>query len=521
MQVGRDQLQAQARALIDAARSPEARYDRAALARQLAQALDLYRTLEDRAGQVNVLVLLGNNANNVADHVGALDYLYEAQEIAATLSDPDLDRKVRGQLMGVHEDLGDLPTALRLATEEWECSLDSDDPEVCLNARNLLGCVMVAMGDHAGGVDRIRDSLQYIERIEPARRRGHLHAQSMADLSVGLLGLGSHEEALQRAREGAATAKTIDHAPLIALNEVYAARAALALSQPELALELLESALAMCARMGLKALEIQARYEMAEALDRLHRPAQALESYRAAHALEKTAKKEEAFRRAEFLRARKEIEHSRNERETAERMLFTVLPQAIATRMRNGEERIADDIRDASVLFTDLVGFTALSARTPPRELLAILERVFSTFDRLTAEHRLEKIKTIGDAYMAVGGALTPAADHLEGAARLAFAMLDAMDRIRADTGTALAIRVGLHAGPAIAGVIGANRLSYDMWGETVNMASRLESTGMAGRVHVSNDVAQRLQGLFEIEERPARELKGFGEMRTFFLNRR
>ena len=186
--------------------------------------------------------------------------------------------------------------------------------------------------------------------------------------------------------------------------------------------------------------------------------------------------------------------------------------------MKEGEGRIADEVHDVSLLFADLVGFTALSTRVDPRGLLDLLERIFSEFDRLTVSYELEKVKTIGDAYMAVGGALACTHAHLNQCARLAIAMLRAVERIGAETGHALAIRIGIHAGPAIAGVIGTNRLSYDLWGETVNFASRLESSGLPGRIHVSAAVAQRLQGAFHLQPRGSVRLKGLGDQRTFFL---
>ncbi len=511
----------QAKALVADAYASDERFDLARRARMLGEALALYRAIEDRAGQARVLVNLGNTASNVADHVGALDYLHEAQEIADSLSDADLQRRVRGQMMGAHLDLGDLATALHHATIEWESAAGSDDAEIRLNACNGLGCVLVAMGDSGAGIDKLRESMCYIDRIEPPAHKAHMHSQALADLALAHLAQGEAADALRCAQQGAEVAKTIDHAPLVALNQVYAGRASVALGDPALALQTLEPALALARHLGLKTLEIQARYELSSAFGLLGRNVEALDAYRAAHSLEKDAGKDEAFRRTEFLRARTEIALNRREREDAERVLFTVLPKVIATRMRGGEERIADEILDASVLFIDIVGFTALSTCTPPRELLGMLERVFSEFDRLTASFGLEKIKTIGDAYMAVGGALAPTPDHLERAGHLAQAMLKAMERIRVETGTDLAIRIGLHAGAAIAGVIGASRLSYDLWGETVNLASRLESSSLPGRIHVSESVAQRLAGVFAMEPRNALQLKGFGEIRTCFLNPR
>jgi class 3 adenylate cyclase len=186
--------------------------------------------------------------------------------------------------------------------------------------------------------------------------------------------------------------------------------------------------------------------------------------------------------------------------------------------MKDGEARIADDLADVSVLFSDLVGFTGLATRVGARELLDLLDRIFSTFDQLADAHGLEKVKTIGDAYMAVGGALAASPDHLERSIRMGLDMLRAVERLGMEGAPGLAIRIGLHAGPAVAGVIGKRRLNYDLWGETVNLASRLESSGVPGRIHVSESVATRLAGAFTLEPRGVVAIKGLGEMRTFLV---
>ena len=517
----REQLEQEAQALAQEAYGGETRFDFARRARLLARALEIRRTMDDHPGQVRVLLSLANTASNVADHIGALDYLHEAEQLADALRDPALSRQVRARMMATHLDLGDFETALRHATAEWESAAESEDAETRLMAINDLGCVQVEMGDHEAGIANIRLGMECLPSIAPGKRKTHLQAQSMADLANALVLQGNPAEALVCATQGAEFARAIDLRPLVALNLLYAGRAAIGLAEPGAAIRSLEQALEMASSMGLKTLQFQSHFELATAYGLLERHAEALANFRAAHTLEKATNRDEAFGRAEFLRARNEIEHARAARATAERVLFTVLPQVIATRIRDGEERIADEIQDASVLFADLVGFTALSTHTTPRDLLGLLEQVFAAFDQMTLRFQLEKIKTIGDAYMAVGGALVPAPDHLERCAGLAFAMLDAMDQIRTQTGAPLAIRIGLHAGPAIAGVIGTSRLSYDLWGETVNLASRLESSGMPGRVQVSASVADRLKQAYAIEPREAVILKGIGETRTFFLNLR
>lgn len=206
------------------------------------------------------------------------------------------------------------------------------------------------------------------------------------------------------------------------------------------------------------------------------------------------------------------------ERERSERLLLNVLPESIANRLRRGENTIADTFEEVTVLFADIVGFTSYSARVPAEELVGQLDAIFSAFDRIADELGLEKIKTIGDAYMAAGGLPEDHPDATGSVARMALAMNEAMERINRATGEELAVRIGVHTGPVVAGVIGKRKFIYDVWGDTVNTASRMESHGAAGRVQVSDVTAERLSASFELEERGPIEVKGKGKMKTWWL---
>jgi class 3 adenylate cyclase len=205
------------------------------------------------------------------------------------------------------------------------------------------------------------------------------------------------------------------------------------------------------------------------------------------------------------------------ERARSERLLLNILPAPIADRLKSSERAIAEHSDGVTVLFADLVGFTPLSARKTPEELVDLLNRVFTEFDALADVHGLEKIKTIGDAYMAVAGLPERRPDHAARAARMALAMRDAIERIAEDTGEDLPLRIGLHSGPVVAGVIGKRKFAYDMWGDTVNTASRMESHGISGEIHCSEETARLLDG-FELQARDAMEIKGKGRMQTFLL---
>ena len=200
-----------------------------------------------------------------------------------------------------------------------------------------------------------------------------------------------------------------------------------------------------------------------------------------------------------------------------QRLLLNVLPAAIAEKLKKQTGIIAERYDDVSVLFADLVGFTPLSATLQPVQLLELLNRVFSGFDVLASERGLEKIKTIGDAYMVAGGLPDPQPDHLARMAELALEMQKSMAPHQAEY-EGLSLRIGLHAGSAIAGVIGIRKFIYDVWGDTVNTASRLESHGVPGRVQVSETVYERLRSRFDFEPRGVVDLKGKGPMKTYLL---
>jgi len=202
----------------------------------------------------------------------------------------------------------------------------------------------------------------------------------------------------------------------------------------------------------------------------------------------------------------------------SEELILSLLPASIAERLRTHGGAIADGIAECTVLFADLVGFSALSREIGPRALVGVLNRLFSEFDALCREHGLEKIKTIGDAYMAAAGVPDYAEDHPARAADMALAMRGVLERFNADTGMSLGVRIGLHCGPVIAGIIGTGKFAYDLWGETVNTASRMESHGASGRIQVSEAAALRLKRTHVLDERGVVELKGVGPMKTWWL---
>ena len=208
------------------------------------------------------------------------------------------------------------------------------------------------------------------------------------------------------------------------------------------------------------------------------------------------------------------------ERDKVDALVRKMVPGSIADRLKAGEETISDRHDEVTVLFADLVGFTRFAESQDPFTVVGLLNDLFTRFDVLVAEHGLEKIKTLGDGYMIVGGAPLPMGDSAVATVRCALAMCDALADFRAHEGLDWQLRVGIHTGPLVAGVIGTDRFSYDVWGDTVNVASRLESTGASGEVHLSKTTAQHLDGQFALEPLGALKLKNRDPVEAFRVRR-
>ncbi len=206
------------------------------------------------------------------------------------------------------------------------------------------------------------------------------------------------------------------------------------------------------------------------------------------------------------------------ERNKSEALLLNILPAQIAERLKKGENVIADSFPEVTILFADIVGFTSLSTIVSPQEIVFLLNEIFSAFDQLAARLGLEKIKTIGDCYMVVGGLPEPKPNHAEAVAEMGLAMLHSIHKLNADYHTSLRLRIGINTGPVVAGVIGRSKFIYDLWGDAVNTASRMESHGKPDAIQVSASTYERLKLRFALEPRGELEIKGKGLMTTWWL---
>jgi adenylate cyclase len=217
-------------------------------------------------------------------------------------------------------------------------------------------------------------------------------------------------------------------------------------------------------------------------------------------------------------REREMVEALRIEKERSEQLLLNILPQAIVTRLNRNETVIADQLTDVTILFADLIDFTRLSSQLSARDLVGLLNELFSEFDRLALNFGVEKIKTVGDAYMLAGGVPEPRADHAHAVADTALAMIEMIKRTNYDLPIPLQMRIGMHSGDVVAGVIGSHKFVYDIWGDAVNIASRMESHGTPNRIQISAATRLHIHEHFRLEPHGSVDIKGKGPMETFIL---
>ncbi len=220
-----------------------------------------------------------------------------------------------------------------------------------------------------------------------------------------------------------------------------------------------------------------------------------------------------SIRQTESMRLRVEFERKRSED-----LLLNILPESVAKRLLDNEGQIADGFESVTVLFADIVNFSEISHTMQPIDLVTYLNQLFSQFDTMTIDHGLEKIKTIGDAYMVAGGIPQPRVDHAEAVMELGIAILNYIDTMKRPDGLPVEVRIGIHTGPVIAGVIGLKKFIYDLWGDTVNLASRLESNGLTNCIQISDVTYQLLKDRYPFEDRGIIDFKGCGPTRTWIF---
>ncbi len=446
-----------------------------------------------------------------------------------------------GNIATINKDLGDYDQALKYNEQALELLRDFHNPDQEMHIAKNLGEIYRAKGD-------VSNALHYVSlQMDLAKKIGIKSEVASAYGNLGLLNVMLKE--YQRAYHHFLEAITISEELGIqaeeagwksALGDLFG-NPAFEYYDTKKSEELLKEALLVHKQLGQKREEYRSHLSLSHLYESLDRISEAFRHFKVFHELEKEVMNEQAKKQAvelELIRKIEQIERSNKEAmirfEEKERILHDILPIEIANRIVSGETMIAEQHDDVSIIFADIVSFTETALLLKPAEVVGTLNELFTEFDALAIELGIEKIKTLGDAYMGACGIPTSREDHAVRMTQFAFRIMEASKKFRFPGQDTIRIRVGMHCGPVIAGVIGGHKYTYDLWGDSVNTASRMESQGERDQIHVSEDFVRTICGISTEEEIPQMHtlpfgtlsihdrgttmIKGRGAMRTFYL---
>jgi adenylate cyclase len=547
-----------------------------------AQALATHEELGQEADAARVTGGIGNVYRNLSDYPRALEYMSNALAAHEVLGNKEDAARVTSSIGNVYTDLADYPRALEYFTNALATHEALGNKAGAAIVTGNIGSVYLNLSDYPRALEYFTNALTAHEALgqkaAAAIVTGNIGSvyNYLADYSRALeyygKAIATHEELGQKAAAARVTGNIGNvylnlsdsssaleyYGKALAAHDELGQKAEAALVTGNIgslygmknfagydavrAEEYLLKSIAMSEEIGTKHLQYSVHKSLADLYKIEKRWEECQMHFEKYHEIEKEVQSEEAKKQATLMEQRREAAEREKQiaiakaaadakHQATEELLHNVLPPTIAEKMLGGTKLIAEKIPSVSVLFADIVNFTNLSQRITPEELVEGLDGIFSAFDALAEKHGLEKIKTIGDAYMVVSGAPVQRADHAEAMAHFAFDMVEVMKEFRSSTtGEEIQLRIGIHSGEVVAGVIGKKKFAYDMWGDAVNTASRMESHGEPGKIHVSVEFkhavetlhATSLQYATSLQFIPRGELdiKGKGTMRTYFLTR-
>lgn len=474
----------------------------------------LRERLGDKQGQAASLSNIGVCYERLGDNATALDYALKALTLRQSVGDR------YGEAISLNN-IG----LLYMRIGNFEKSVEHSEKSLALQQElgNLDGVAMTMMnlGGASLKLQRFDDALKWLHlSIERAQKQNHKSIEGFAKISLAmtLQNLQRYDDALLHYDEALRLSDDLNDDLLKAYALQNRGELCAHLNAPERAEADLLEAKRLAERLGTRDTLSEALKSLSRLKEQTGDNAAALDYFKQFYEVDKALMNESSRSRLRVLEIAHALQTLQREQDLTERLLFNMLPEPIAARLKKGENAIADSASDVTVLFADIVGFTKLSARVSATELVKMLNRIFLAFDELAEHYGLEKIKTIGDAYMVVGGVPLPRADHAEAVANMALDMMQALRSMKFSQTDALNLRIGMHSGQVVAGVIGKKKLAYDVWGDTVNTASRMESHGEVGRIHLSEITARVLEETFIVEPRGTIDVKGKGAMTTYFL---
>ena len=494
----------------------------ASLARELAE------TNNDLVELVTALGTLGIVHNELTDFTKALEYQESALKFARQIGNPQRILRVKGNLGALYYRLEKYDEALKI----FEQSLTSTESELITHA---LAATLSNIGSIYQITNKPDEALTHFQKALTINQE--LGDKKFEGINLNNIGLAYYDkkeflpsiqffkaaiEVAQKTGDKSLQASAYNHLA----SAIY--EQARSDENRKQAMNYLYQSIQLAEEANDYLTSEKSHRKLSQWLEEIKDIDNAFKHYKEAYQLEKKYVSDETKKQATMLLHRQNIEQAERDRQVKlarfqeqEKILHNMLPATIADRILEGEKTIADKLDEVSVFFSDIVNFTQISQSISPEELVEMLNEIFSAFDSIAQKYGLEKIKTIGDAYMAVAGAPMPQSDHAERTAGFALEVMQAINDYSQRTGNPLEIRVGLHCGHAVAGIIGKHKFAYDLWGDAINTASRMESHGMNGKIHVSEDFRNALkESAFEFTKRGEMEVKGKGKMTTYFLDK-
>ncbi len=472
------------------------------------KALSAHKKIGNRVDIANSTGNIGITYRHLSNFAKALEYMEQTIAAFTELGSKSGIASVKGNIGLVYENLGNYTQALEYYGQALAANIELGDTSGIARMTGNIGNVYLHQDDYSNALEYMGKALATFTEL------GEKLSIAVTTGNIGVLYAKSEKQYYN----------------------------------PEKAEEMLLKAIALLEELHAKPHIYICHKSLAALFEKQERWKEANENNKKYHDVFQEVQSEEATKQSHIMEHRRKIEESERDRQVKlarfqeqEKILHNILPAQIADRMIDGEKTIADSHEHVSVFFSDIVGFTKLSQRVSAVELVGMLNGIFTQFDQLARKHGLEKIKTIGDAYMAVCGAPIHVDNHAERAALFALDVAELMNNYQTNTGDKVMIRIGLHTGSVVAGIIGENKFAYDMWGDAVNTASRMESHGEAGKIHVSEEFLKKLlmvNGEWLMEEaddlssftinhlpltiipRGEMDIKGKGTMKTYFLER-
>jgi len=491
----------------------------------LGKALVTHETLGKKSGSARDMMNIGIVYAYLGSYEEALEYLGNSLVRYEEIAEKSGVAVVTGNIGGVYAHLGAYDNALVY----FEKALATHTE---LNEKSLIAAITGNIGSVHSSLGQYDAALEYLGKALAEHEA--LGAKSAVALVTGNIGgvyadVGEYEKALEFFGKALAAHEELGEksSAAIVIGNIGTLYASPKFEQydPVKAEEYLLRASAMNEELGTKGQNVDVYKSLADLYESQNRW-EAIEYLRKYFATYQQVQNDETAKQAQIIEHRRRLEEVERDRQIRivrfqeqEKILHNILPAHIAERMVAGERTIADSFEEVTVFFSDIVGFTALSQQVSAEKLVGLLNSIFSQFDQLARKHGLEKIKTMGDSYMAVAGAPIKQDNHAERAALFALDVANMMHAYRTQAGGHIEVRIGLHSGSVVAGIIGENKLAYDLWGDAVNTASRMESHGETGKIHVSEGFVQSVGASnFHFVERGELEIKGKGMMKTYFL---